>query len=324
MDVLLTVALPIFALIFVGFGAGRWHLLSDEGIAGINIFVYAFALPVMLFDKLSSTPFGRLLDGPFILAYLIASSLVFGGALLLARKVLRCSMGDAALQAMGATYGNTGYMGLPIVQAASGRAATVPMAVCMSLDMFFLMPLTMVLVSVGQGNGMGWRKAMGGVATGLLGNPMVLGIVAGAAVSAVGMPMPVSVRTFTALLGAAAGPCALFAIGATLAGQSGSRGASLPAPLTDGNLPQVALMSAFKLIVHPLVVWGLMAGVFTLDPLWVSVAILAATLPIASTVYVVAGRYRTYLQQVSAAILVSTAASVVTVSLALTLLFGNG
>jgi predicted permease len=334
MDVLFSVALPIFALIFVGYGAGRWHLLSAEGIAGINLFVYAFALPVMLFDKLSSTPFGRLLDGPFILAYLIANTVVFGSAFLLARRVLKCSIGDSAQHAMGATYGNTGYMGLPIVQAASGRAATLPMAVCMTLDMFFLMPVTMVLVSVGQGGAgqggvvqnkaAGLRKALGTALAGLIANPMVLGIVLGAAVSAVGMPMPVTVRTFTALLGAAAGPCALFAIGATLAGQSSAQGARAPSPLTDGSLPGVALMAAFKLIVHPLVMWGLMAGVFSIDPLWVSVAILAAALPIASTVYVVAGRYRTYLPQVSAAILVSTAASVVTVSLVLTLLFGTG
>jgi predicted permease len=324
MDVLLTVALPIFALIFVGWGAGRWQLLSTEGIAGINLFVYAFALPVMLFDKLSSTPFGRLFDGPFIVAYLLVNILVYGSAFLLAYRVLKCSFADSAQQAMGATYGNTGYMGLPVVQAASGRAATVPMAVCLTMDMLFLMPLTMVLVSIGQGNGGNWRKALGTAVGGLFTNPMVLGILLGAAVSAVGMPMPVAVRTFTALLGAAAGPCALFAIGATLAGQSAAKDRTASSPVGEDTLPQLALMSGFKLIVHPLLMWGMMAGIFTLDPLWVSVAILAAALPIASTVYVVAGRYRTYLPQVSAAILISTVASVVTVSMVLTLLFGTG
>ena len=194
MDVLLTVALPIFALIFVGYGAGRWHLLSDEGIAGINVFVYAFALPVMLFDKLSSTPINRLLDGTFIVAYLIATGLVYGGAYLFARRVLRSNGGDAAQQAMGASYGNTGYMGLPIAQAAAGRVATVPMAVCMTLDMFFLMPLTMVLVSAATQNGRGgWKPALRTALSGLFANPMVLGILAGALLSALDVPMPASV-----------------------------------------------------------------------------------------------------------------------------------
>jgi predicted permease len=225
---------------------------------------------------------------------------------------------------MGASYGNTGYMGLPIAQAAAGRLATVPMAVCMTLDMFFLMPLTMVLVSAAtQGNRTGWKGALRTALGGLFANPMVLGILAGAAMSAIDIPMPASVRTFTGLLGGAAGPCALFAIGATLAVQPRAGGAASRRAL-EGSLPEIALMTVGKLIVHPLVMWGLMAGVFTIDPLWVSVAILAAALPVASTVYVVAGRYRTYLPQVSAAILVSTVASVITVSLVLTVLFSGG
>ncbi|HEX7926962.1 MAG TPA: AEC family transporter, partial [bacterium] len=193
-----------------------------------------------------------------------------------------------------------------------------------TMDMLVLMPLTMVLVNIGQGNKSNWRQALGSAVGGLFTNPMVLGILFGVVISAVGMPMPVALRTFTALLGAAAGPCALFAIGATLAGQRAGQDRPSTAALMEDTVPQVALMSGFKLVVHPLLMWTVMAGIFTLDPLWVSVAILAAALPIASTVYVVAGRYRTYLQQVSAAILVSTVASVVTVSIVLTLLFGNG
>jgi predicted permease len=324
MEIIFTVALPIFALIFVGFGAGLWRLLSPEGIAGLNAFVYAFALPVMLFDKLSATPVSRLLDGPFIAGYLLADCAVYAAAYALARRGLKTPPALAAQQAMGATYGNTGYMGLPIVQAAAGRAATIPMAVCMTLDLFLLMPLTMVLVSTAEGGRTDWRRALLSAVGGLFSNPMVVGIVLGVAVSAVGLPLPATVRTFTALLGGAAGPCALFAIGATLAGQPRNPRVREAPALPEGSLPEVGLMSVFKLVVHPLAMWGVLAGVFSVDPLWVAAAVLAASLPVASTVYVVAGRYGTYLPQVSSAILVSTAASVVTVSIVLTLLFGTG
>lgn len=321
MDVLLTAALPIFALIFAGYGAGRWRLLAPEGIAGINLFVSAFALPVMLFDKLAAAPFGRLLDGPFILAWLLTDLLVYGAAFLLARQGLRAGVTEAAHTAMGAAYGNTGYMGLPIAHAAAGRAAAIPMAVCMTLDMFLLLPLTLVLAGAGRGNGAGLRGTLGAAARALFANPMVLGVLLGATVSAVGLPLPAPLRAFTALLGAAAGPCALFAIGATLAGRAGG---ALQAARPDGSPWQAALMAGFKLILHPLAAWGLMAGVFAVDPLWASVAILAAALPVASTVYVIAGRNGVLLPQVSTAIVASTAASVITVSLALTLLFGAG
>jgi predicted permease len=198
------------------------------------------------------------------------------------------------------------------------------MAVCMTLDLFLLMPLTMVLVSTAEGGRTDWRRALLSAVGGLFSNPRVVGIVLGVAVSAVGLPLPATVRTFTALLGGAAGPCALFTIGATLAGQPRNPRVREAPALPEGSLPEVGLMSVFKLVVHPLAMWGVLAGVFSVDPLWVAAAVLAASLPVASTVYVVAGRYGTYLPQVSSAILVSTAASVVTVSIVLTLLFGTG
>ncbi len=322
MDILFTVALPVFALIFVGYGAGRWRLLTAEGIAGINAFVYAFALPVMLFDKLSATPLSRLLDGSFIAGYVLADLAVYGAAYAVARRLLRTPPAQAAQQAMGGSYGNTGYLGLPIVQAAAGRAAAIPMAMCMTLDMLVLLPLTVALVGMAEGGRGNWRRAVLPAVGGLLSNPLLVGIFLGVAVSAVDMPPPAAVRTFTALLGGAAGPCALFAIGATLAGQAGPGRWGLPR--FNGTLPDVGAMTGFKLVVHPLAMWGVLAGVFRVDPLWASAAVLAAALPVASTVYVLAGRYRTYLEPVSSAILVSTAASVVTVSIVLTLLFGSG
>ena len=140
-------------------------------------------------------------------------------------------------------------------------------------------------------------------------NPLIVAIFAGAFFSATGLGLPTPVENFTDLLGGAAGPCALFALGATLAGQHLSSG-----------IAEVSYMTTFKLFIHPAAMYLATTYLFDVDPLWATVAILGASLPVAANVFIVAKQYDTYVDRTSSAILVSTIVSVVTVSALLTVL----
>ena len=110
---------------------------------------------------------------------------------------------------------------------------------------------------------------------------------------------------FLALLGAAATPGALFAIGASLATKSAER------------LSVAFTISAFKLFIHPAAVALTALVIWPVDPFAAKVMVAAAALPVAGNVYILAQHYNVAPQRVSAAILVSTAISVVTVSAAI-------
>ena len=69
--------MPFFALIFCGHGAGRLKLLDETAAAGVNTFVFYFALPAFLFGLMSSSPIAEVVNGPFIGAYVAASLSVF-------------------------------------------------------------------------------------------------------------------------------------------------------------------------------------------------------------------------------------------------------
>jgi predicted permease len=79
-------------------------------------------------------------------------------------------------------------------------------------------------------------------------------------------------------------------------------------------------MTTFKLLIHPAAMWFATTQLFDVDPLWATVAILGASLPVAANVFIVAKQYDTYVERTSSAILVSTIVSVVTVSALLTVL----
>jgi malonate transporter len=310
LQTILNTALPFFALIFCGYGAGRFRLLSEASIAGVNAFVFYFALPTFLFNLVASSQLKNILNGSFVAAYLSAGLSVFVVAALLGRLLFKVQPGEAALQGSAAVLGNTGYMGLPLVAAVFGEAAAIPLVLGLTLEVTLIIPFTIALVEATKGSG-GWSRVPSSVTRALARNPLIVAIFAGALISALGLGLPTPVENFTNLLGGAAGPCALFALGATLAGRSLSAG-----------LGEISYMTSFKLFVHPSAMW-LTTQLFDVAPLWAAVAILAAALPVAANVFILARQYDTYVDRISSAILLSTAGSVVTVSTLLAVI-GSG
>ena len=303
MQTILNNALPFFALIFCGYAAGRLSLLTTTAAAGVNTFVFFFALPAFLFSLMSSSPIAEVLNVPFIAAYVLASLAVFGLAVAGGRMLFDVGRGEAAIQGLAAVLPNTGYMGIPLAIAVFGREAGVPLVVGLTLDGVLLIPLGILLIESEKGQGERPFRTVLATFPDLARNPLIISIFAGLAASAVGFTPPTPVNNFLDLLGAAAGPCALFALGATLAGRSVAGGAA-----------EIGYMTALKLFVHPAALLLTAAVIFDVEPLWTSAALLGASLPIAANVFIVARQYDVYVTRASGAVLVSTAVSMATVS----------
>ena len=98
MQTILNTALPFFALIFCGYAAGRFNLLSEASVSGVNAFVFYFALPTFLFNLMATSPIGEVPIGSFVAAYLGTGLVVFAAAALLGRALFRVRPGEAAVQ----------------------------------------------------------------------------------------------------------------------------------------------------------------------------------------------------------------------------------
>lgn len=303
MQNIITITLPFFALIGCGYLAGRKGLLGDEGIKGLNAFVFYFALPSLIFTSLASKPLTDIINPEFMGAYLSASIAVFAAAAFLSRLLFKTTLGMAALQGQAASVGNVGYLALPLISALLGAKAALPVVLGWLVDLIVLVPLSIALLEVDRHATGVWLDFARNVIRGVVLNPFVLSIMAGVLYAASGLPLPVPLESFTGLLGKAAGPCALFALGATLASR----------PLSDG-LGEAATMSIFKLFIHPAVMWISMVMIFEIEPLWATAAVLTAAAPVAGNVYIVAQSFGVYVLRVSSAILLSTAMAVLTLS----------
>lgn len=301
--------LPFFALIGVGYLAGRFRFFGPEATAALTKFVFYFALSAMLFRFAANLSLGEIFDWYFVYAYLWACLVVYaiGFAVALWRGV---SFEEAAIEAQCTTIGNTGFLGVPMLVVLLGPAAAGPVLLVLSIDMIvFSSLITLIITGVRQGRmSLGLFRAL---AVGLLKNPMIVSIVLGLMWGATGWAVPGPANEFLALLGAAATPGALFAIGASLAGRSAER------------LAVAAWLSFAKLVIHPAAVALAALVIFPVDPFAAGVMIAAASLPVAGNVYILAAHYGVAPQRVSTAILLSTAASVLTVTGVIALVHGG-
>jgi malonate transporter len=300
---ILNTALPFFGLIFCGYGAGRLRLLDETAAAGVNTFVFYFALPAFLFGLMSSSPIGEVVNAPFIGAYVTASLALFALTALVGLRLFAIARAEAAVQGLAAVLANTGYMGIPLVSAVFGRESAVPIVVGLTLDGVLMIPLGIVIIESSKGRAEDLTHTALATFFALARNPLILSIFAGLAVSTTGLNPPTPLANFLDLLGGTAGPCALFALGATLAGRT-----------VAGGTAEVSYMTFMKLVLHPAALFFTTTVIFNVDPLWATAALLGAALPIAANVFIVARQYNVYVARTSSAILVSTAVSMISVS----------
>lgn len=303
MSAVIDVALPVFAIILAGFLAGRARLLGDAASEALNKFVYYFALPPVVFLGMARRPLDEILNWPFITAFLGSMLAVYALAWGIGWALHRERPSVLSMQALNASFSNTGYMGIPLFLTAFGPEGLPPAILATVIMSAVGVGLAVVVLELCRSAGDGVGKALADVGRALLRNPLVMGPAIGVLVSVAGVPVPAPVVNLGNLLGASAGPCALFAIGLFLAGR----------PLASG-LGEVAWISALKLVVQPLLTWYLAFHVLALDAHWAASAVILSALPTGALTFVVAQQYRTYVDRTSAVILVSTVASVLTLS----------
>ena len=311
MQAIVNIAFPVFAVIACGWLTGRVGLLGEASSEALNRFVFYVALPPLFFLATARAPVGEILNLPFLAAYGGGTILTFVLAVAVARFAFPDRFACLSLHGLSGIFGNTGYMGIPLLLTAFGPPGMVPVIITAIINGSIVIGLATVLVELDVGRGAG--KSVAAVTCdaflAALKSPLVLAPFAGMALSAAGVVPPAPVENFCTLVGSAASPCALFAIGLFLVGKP-----------VAGDLKEVASICLLKLLVHPAITYVIAFHALAMDPVWAKSAVILAALPVGSTLFVVAQKYGVYVRRATAAILLSTALSVLTVSALLVML----
>src|SRR3954470_8881380 len=258
---ILNLALPYFGLIFVGFACGKSKNLPETGLAWMNFFLLYVSLPALLFGIMSRTPFAELNNPPFLIATTLGTASAFASAMIVGRLLGRLSFREATLAGLSGAYGNIGYMGPGLALAVLGAKAAAPTALIFCCDSIFLFSIVPLLIAF-TGERRPFHHTIGIVVRQIVLNPLIMSACAGALAAGLHLEFPVAVMNTLAFLQNAAAPVALFVLGVTVALRPFSR--------VPWEVPGII---AIKLLIHPLMVFGLMLLMGPFAPPWAATAV---------------------------------------------------
>ncbi|WP_312796086.1 AEC family transporter [Tianweitania sp.] len=294
--------LPFFGMILIGFVVAKLMKHPVEGLAWMNVFILYIALPALFYQLLSKTPIEQLTQISFILASMLATFLIFAtmfaGSLLFGGNVP-----ESTIKALAAAYGNIGFMGPGLALIAFGEEAAVPVALifCFENVMHFVLAPTLMALSGERSPGASSLAL--DIGRKILLHPFIVATILGVLAAAFHFRAPGALDRLLEIVSRAAAPCALFAMGVTLALRPLRRMPTAIGPIV-----------LLKLFLHPLLCYTMLSLIGDFPTVWVWTAMLLASLPTATNVYIIAAQYGVWVERASASILVTTTGSVATVT----------
>ncbi len=295
--------LPFFGLIFLGFLVARITRQPVEALGWMNTFIIYVALPALFFQLLAKTPFEQLTEWTFILGAVLSTYIIFiimfAGSMLFAGR----NIAESTIKGLAAAYGNIGYMGPGLALLVFGPEAAVPVALIFCFENIVHFTVAPMMMALAGDEKQAPKQLALSVMRKIVLHPFIIATAVGVGAAYLQLRPPLPVERLLEYLSAAAAPCALFAMGVTLALR--------PLKRIPHELAPIALL---KLVLHPLVCYVVLSWVGNFSETWLFAAVLLAALPTATNVFVLAQQYHVWVERASASILLTTCISVATVT----------
>ncbi len=295
---------PLFLLVLLGYALTRWGRWPKPVADALTRFVFSIAIPALLFHLMSD--FSRLppVDARLLIAYFGACMVVFLLARFIAARFFRLDGVAQSVFALGGIFANNVMLGIPLAKVTLGEQSLPVISLVLVFNALVLWTLVTVSVEWARHRALSWSGYVQ-AAKAVLANPVVASILLGTGWGLAALPLPAFVDRTLALVGEAAVPLSLIALGMGLAEYGIREGWRVSAAIT-----------ALKLVVQPAVVW-LLARALSLPPLETKAIVLLAALPVGANVYLMSRQFDTLGGPVAASLVLSTALAVVTTPLLL-------
>lgn len=263
-------------VVATGYFVGRLRILGESALEVLTKAAFFVFSPALLFIVLGDADIRQLFSN-----LLPVSALAAGGTLLIfvlvAKLLWKRNVSQLTVGALASSYVNANNIGLPLaVYILGDPAAAAPVLL---LQLIVLTPVALTILDVTSSG----KVSVSRILSQPIRNPLIIASAMGVVVSALDVTVPDILHEPLDLLGQAAVPTLLFALGLSLATQR----------LWDAKeqRPDIALAAGLKLVVMPLIAWAAGAYVFNLDQAALFTVVILAALPSAQNVFNYAQRY---------------------------------
>jgi len=290
---------PLFAIVLAGYLLALWPRWRKEWTAWASKFVFNVALPAMLFHLMSDLSSLPPVNASLLIAFFGGCFIVFGVGRLIAARLFKLDGVSQSIFAMGGIFSNNVLLGLPLAKITLGEAAVPSVALVVVFNAFTLWTLVSISIEWAR-HGSFTIKGFGKMAWGVITTPLVAAIVGGTLFGISGLKAPSLANEILDVLSHIAGPSALLILGMGLVQYGIRRGWQLSAAI-----------ALIKLIVTPLVVWGL-ATLLQLPPMETKAIVLLACMSVGANVYLMSMQFERMQGAIASSIVLSTALAALT------------
>lgn len=310
------IVLPVFAFIAIGFVVARTRVLGVATGDALSEFVYYLGLPLLLFSGLGTLDLPATSPWPFWGAYFPAAALSVALGIVANERLFRRDARAGVVGGLASSYSNIGFIGIPLLTEAYGQEGLVLGLLLIAVHAPAMMTASAVLIEIAEwrdGAARGTQVRLGTalvrVARSLAVNPLIIGVVGGVLFRLTGLPLDGVLGEVVDGIAGTAIPLALISLGMSLT--------KFP---VRGDLRPALTLGAIKLLVLPAFVYVLAVPVAGLPPVSAAVLVTAAACPTGVNAYLIATRFQTGLALAANTITLTTAASIVTFTLWLSVL----
>lgn len=297
----LIAAAPMLSLILVGFVVGRCNVIGSKADEVLSRYIFYCSMPAFLFLSLLERDITQASQFDFLFCFATSTAISMAVSTFIAFRALRLTTAEVPLFLMSTCYVNSINLGVPLLVYTIGDP--LPVVIVNVFQLLVVCPFLILLLERGEKKataiGTMWRSLRM-----LVCNPIILATALGFAGSITRLRPPGLVEDALALLGQAAIPTALFALGLTLS--------KIDRHALRGIARDLRMALTIKLLLQPIVT-GVIGFVFMdLEQQWLIAAILVAGLPTAQNVVIFAQRYRAYVQEAAGIVFFSSLLSLFT------------
>ncbi len=229
-----------------GYVSVRLKFLGEPELGALTRYLMGLALPALLLNAVATRHFDEVFDVAYAGAYLFGSLAAFAIGYFVSRLLFKSSVADSTFDAMGCSSSNSGLVGFPILSLIMPTVAPLALAMNMMIENLVVLPIILALAEGTRGSGLKGVRLARQIVKRVMGNPIMIGMVIGLAISLVKIDLPLIITKPIELMAASATALSLVIIGGTLA------------LLPSGGVNMKAFAIAFgKLVLHPV---GVLVG----------------------------------------------------------------
>ncbi len=306
----LTGFFTIGAIVAAGLLLAHFRVLGELQRTVLSRLAFLVASPALLFSLVVDADLAHLFSRTLVVS-ILAIAITAGCYLVAARTLIGPPNARTVIATLGACYTNAGNLGLPIAAAIMGDMTW--MAPIMLVQIGLMQPSALAILDTLAARRAGRPLSWHSYPTLPLRNPITVAVLLAVALNLAGVRIPELLMAPVHLVGGVAVPAMLLAFGISLRLD--------PLPRRGPQLREVGVIVAAKIVLQPLLAWGLGVG-FGLAPAELLAVTVIAALPAAQNIYVIASRYEVGELLARDSIFVSTVISVPTITLLATLLGG--